>query len=481
MNCHKQGDLGNTSKYYERDRTDRVLVGDLIKIIMEVQLLYLLLITITTTITNFAGGELLLQMPLTINPVIQEVVTKRGTIVKLFSNLDSEFFSRLSPVDMVTSLERSLSHVMRNTVSGAVVLGVAAKSDGLTTEQLLYNPHNKWTVNVSITEIRAVLTTDEPHLYPLSDNITLRKLQDLGFRVLQHKYNISLENQAEMLHSSNASTFQAIEQDWINVVKYITVTKTNSLAKNYGVSVETLAEALNLTSSELHSVTLGELDKILLKDFRFLLSTTPATTTNSPTTNSLTTNSPTTNNPTTSTPTVPTKSPTPREISLPTSLHIGSETTEKSTQPSPKIVTAAGKPTEGKREGTTKINLALFVGVAAGLLLLLVASSSVWCLRRKRRNCSQNEKNDKKDGVKMNNLWLDKTENPVPPSPEERHQAEQLRFVRSASTSALGVDSRFKGLRYSTPRPSSSTFTSTSQVPISRNSFLYDHRKEIFV
>ncbi|CAB3983120.1 Hypothetical predicted protein [Paramuricea clavata] len=454
---------------------------------MEVQLLYLLLITITTTITNFAGGELLLQMPLTINPVIQEVITKRGTIVKLFSGLHPEFFSRLSPVDMVTSLERSLSHVMRNTVSGAVVLGVAARSDGLTTEQLLYNPHNKWTVNVSITEIRAVLKTDEQHLYPLSDNVTVRKLQELGFRVLQHKYNISLENQAEMLHSSNASTFQAIEQDWINVVKYITVTKTNSLAKNYGVSVETLAEALNLTSSELHSVTLGELDKILLKDFRFLLSTTPATTTNSPTTNSATTNSPTTNspttnNPTTSNPTIPTKSPTPRDISLPTSLHIGSETTEKSTQPSPKIVTSApGKPTEGKREGTTKINLALFVGVAAGLLLLLVASSSVWCLRRKRRNCSQNEKNNSKDGVKMNNIWLDKTENPVPPSPEERHQAEQLRFVRSASTSTLGMDSRFKGLRYSTPRPSSSTFTSTSQVPISRNSFLYDHRKEIFV
>ena len=457
---------------------------------MAVQLLYLLLITITTTITNFAGGELTLQMPLTINPVVQEVITKRGSILKLFYATNSEYYSRLSPVDMVISLDQSMSKVMRNTVTGAVVLGIAAKSNGLTADKLLYNPHNRWTVNVSSSEIRDVLTTDEQNLYPISDNITLSKLQSLGLRVLGHRYNISVENQTEALDSSNASTYRAVEQDWIDVIKYITTNKLTSLAEKYDVSIDTLAKAINLTSSKLFNVTLGQLDEILSKDLSFLVPTTPSThptkesTTPSPPTTTLpTTNPPTlTNSPTTRSPTVPTTSPTPPEITLPTSLHVGSSSTAKSTHPSNlKIVTTAeGKPTEDKSEGTTKINLALFVGVAVGLLLLFVASSSVWCFRRKRRNAAQSEKG--KSDMKLNNLWLDRIEQPSSPSPEEQHKAEQSRFVRSASTSTLGVDSRFKGLRYSAPRPSSMTFApSTNRVPISRNSFIYDHRKEIFV
>lgn len=410
----------------------------------------------------------MLQMPLSINPVVQEVITERGEILTLFYATNTEYFSKLSPVDMVISLEQSLSKVMRNTVSGAVVLGIAAKTNGLTTDKLLYNARNRWTVNVSLSEIRAVLTADEEYLYPISDNITLSKLQNLGLRVLGRKYNVSVENQMEALHSSNASTFRAVEQDWIDVVKYITKTKLVMLAEKYEVSVDILSKTLNLTSSELFNVTLGQLDGILAKDLHFLLSTNPPTT--RPTT---------TNPPTTRAPTVPATSPTPPEISLPTSQRVGSASTAKATHPI--MSTASGKPTEGKREGTTKINLALFVGVAVGLLLLFLASSSVWCFRRKRRNSTQNEKSSKND-VKLNNLWLDKSEQSFSPSPEEQHRAEQSRFVRSASTSALGVDSRFKGLRYSAPRPTSMSFApSTNRVPISRSSFIYDSRKEIFV
>lgn len=410
----------------------------------------------------------MLQMPLSINPVVQEVITERGEILTLFYATNTEYFSKLSPVDMVISLEQSLSKVMRNTVSGAVVLGIAAKTNGLTTDKLLYNARNRWTVNVSLSEIRAVLTADEEYLYPISDNITLSKLQNLGLRVLGRKYNVSVENQTEALHSSNASTFRAVEQDWIDVVKYITKTKLVMLAEKYDVSVDILAKTLNLTSSELFNVTLGQLDGILEKDLHFLLSTNPPTT--RPTT---------TNPPTTRAPTVPATSPTPPEISLPTSQRVGSASTAKATHPI--MSTASGKPTEGKSEGATKINLALFVGVAVGLLLLFLASSSVWCFRRKRRNSTQNEKSSKND-VKLNNLWLDKSEQSFSPSPEEQHRAEQSRFVRSASTSALGVDSRFKGLRYSAPRPTSMSFApSTNRVPISRSSFIYDSRKEIFV
>ena len=430
---------------------------------MAVQLLYLLLIIITSTITNLAGGELMLQMPLSINPVVQEVITERGEILTLFYATNTEYYSKLSPVDMVISLEQSLSKVMRNTVSGAVVLGIAAKNNGLTTDKLIYNARNRWTVNVSLSEIRAVLTADEEYLYPISDNITLSKLQNLGLRVLGRKYNVSVENQTDALHSSNAITFRAVEQDWIDVVKYITKTKLVMLAEKYDVNMDILAKTLNLTSSELFNVTLGQLDGILAKDLHFLLSTNP----------------PTTDPPTTRAPTVPTTSPTPPEISLPTSQRVGSASTAKATHPI--ISTASGKPTEGKSEGTTKINLALFVGVAVGLLLLFLASSSVWCFRRKRRDSTQNEKSSKND-VKLNNLWLDKSQQSVSRSPEEPYRAEQSRFVRSASTSALGVDSRFKGLRYSAPRPTSMSFApSTNRVPISRSSFIYDSRKEIFV
>ena len=81
----------------------------------------------------------------------------------------------------------------------------------------------------------------------------------------------------------------------------------------------------------------------------------------------------------------------------------------------------------------------------------------------------------------MNHLWMDKAESSIPSSPEPQHATDQFKFVRSSSASTLAVDSRFKGLRYSTPRPSSSTFTSNPHIPITRNSFIYDRRKEIFV
>lgn len=428
--------------------------------------------TITTTFTNFAAGEHTLQMPLTFNPVLQNLITKRGTIVQLFSSQNPDFYSRLSPADMVISLKQRVSGVMRRTVSGAVVLGIAAKSDGLTTKQLIYNQHNKWTVNVSSREILTVLTSDERHIYPFSDNITLTKLQNLGFRVLQNKYNISLENQAKMLYSSNATTFQSIQQDWIKVVNYITTSTLNKLAINYGVNVKIISQALNLSSSELHKLTLGQLDEILLKDLSFLIpTTTPDTTTNTPMTGKSTT----------SIPRATTKAAplTPPMINLPTS-HVNRRT-EKSTHAG-SDTTVLTEPTKGNSERGTTSNLALFVGVAAGLLLLLVASSSVWCFRRKRRNSLCKDQNSNKNDINMSNLRMDKTDNTVnSASPEEHYKREQLRFVRSVSMSTIGVDSRFKGFKCNSPRSSSTSFTSSSQVPFTRNSFHYDYRKEIFV
>ena len=463
------------------------LVGGLIKIIMKIQLFYLILITITTTITHFVGGELHLQMPLTINPVVQEVVTERGSIVRFFSGLNSEFYGRLSAVDMVVQLGQGLTQVMRNSVKGAVVLGEAARSDGLRTDQLLYNPRNKWTVNISLTDIRQVLTTSEQHLYPIADNITLSLLQDLGIRVLERKYNLSLGDQTELLHSSNSSTFQAIEQDWINVVMFIAKRKIKELANKHGLEIETLAKALNVSLGEVYNVTLEELDQILLKEFDFYVSTTPKTTTSRPTTTapSASTSSPSppteAHTTTTKAPTTQTEpqSPPSKNPTLPT---VRSQATGKPTWRNPDITTAtaAGEPTEGNSEATKK-NLVLFIGVSAGLLLLLLASSSVWCFRRKRRNSPEKDKSKNTNSVNMNNLWLDKPDGSILSSPEEIREIEHRRFVRSVSASTLGVDSRFKGLKYNTPRPSSTTFASTTKIPISRNSFIYDSRKEIFV
>ena len=141
------------------------VAGDeqLITMRMAVQLLQVILITTTTiTITNLAYGELFVKMPLTINPIVQDAITGRNIVVQRLYPIDPAFFSRLTPADIVMTLNNvQLLFVMRSTIAGALVLGAAAKSAGLKATQLNYNPSNKWTVNISLTDIESVLNASE--------------------------------------------------------------------------------------------------------------------------------------------------------------------------------------------------------------------------------------------------------------------------------------------------------------------------------
>ena len=142
------------------------------------------------------------------------------------------------------------------------------------------------------------------------------------------------------------------------------------------------------------------------------------------------------------------------------------------------MTTEVDRPTDGSSTGgKDSINLALFVGAPGALLLLLVGSLALWCLKRKRRGSGNStkkkkeKKNNKNDNVKMNNFWVEKNDAEVPPISET--------FVRRLS-GINGLDSRFKGLKYV---PTSASFAPEPPPnPISpRIDFQNDYRREIFV
>lgn len=460
---------------------------------MVVHLLQLILL-ITTTITNVACGELFVKMPLTINPVVQDAITGRNVVVKRFYPSDPTFYSRLTPADMVMKLNNiDLTFVMQKTIAGAVVLGVLAKSSGLETKQLNYNPSNKWTVNISLTDIDSVLNASEKHLLPLADNITLVALQNLGLRVLEKQFNVSLGRVSKSLYNSTARTFQSIQEDWIRVVKFITKTNLDRLAGKYQISVSTLADALKLSTSELYDMTLEQLAELLATKFEYVKGSlkvvTTAATSTVETTPDVTTPVQTTNQiPTTTLTQSTTKAAgQPSTVSRPAATTIdGAVSTVSSDGNSIGIssTTEVDRPTEGSSAGKKdSINWALYVGVPAALLLLLVGSLALWYLKRKRRgagNSTKKKKNEKKNNnsdIKMNNFWVEKNDAEVLPIRDETRQ--QTQSVRRLS-GTNGLDSRFIGLKYI---PTSGTFApeppSTTINP--RIDFQYDYRQEIFV
>lgn len=464
-------------------------ISSLITIRMALHLLELVLITITTTITNIACGELFLKMPLTINPVAQDIITERNpSIWKHVYGQDPVFFSRFTPADIVIQLNHSLAFVMRSTIVGALVLGAASKSAGLQTDHLKYQADNKWTVNVSLTDIKSVLNETEKYLLPLSDDITVTALQKFGLRVLEKRFNVSLGKIAKPLHLSTAVNFQSIQNDWIQVVKFITKINVNRLAAKYQVSVTTLAGALNLTLSQLYGMNLNQLDELLSKKFQFVkgsfevivptLMTSTVETTLRATTQTQTSpeEKSTVSGPSTESSTTPTQSLTTSAANQFTdkTIALSFSSTSSSLKTS-----GVARPTNDSSSGTTTTNLALFVGVAVGLLLLLVASSTVWCFKRKRRTPVNNEKKkpNNNDNIKMNNFWVEKSDSEPASTQDEPRQ--EVCFLRSPSGSTTGFDSRFKGLYVSR----SSTFI--PDVP--RNminsipDFENDTRREIFV
>lgn len=481
-------------------------------------------------------------MPLTINPVVQDSITVRREIVSRFFSTDPIFFSRLTPADIVMNLNNSLSFVMRKNIVGAVVLGVAAKVAGLQVAKLRYQPDNKWTVNVSLTDIQGVLTEAEKHLLPLSDNITLNALQKLGLRVLQRRYNVSLGNISESLYTSTAMTFQSIQDDWIQVVKFITETNVNRLAARYRVSVSAFAQAFNVTSNELYAMTLDQLDGLLSTRFTLvrgslkIISPTvvsssiteaqsisdnlktitlaskerksPITFVSTELTDIRTqatsmeetssTTYPTTfrgTNPsstisTTVRPSLPTLPVTTivgnlltdRAISLyPTKdSNISSNPSSKRKSSGTLTTSEVVRPTKGTSVGEKDVKkLALLVGVPAALLLLLVASSTVWCLSRKRRYSGDGKNKKNNNDIKIDNFWIEKNDGELATRQDEPGQEEQIHFMRSPGAYA-GFDSRFKGIKYV---PTSSTFDSDAPLRItkSRNDFENDSHQEIFV
>lgn len=460
------------------------VAGDeqLITMRMAVQLLQVILITTTTiTITNLAYGELFVKMPLTINPIVQDAITGRNIVVQRLYPIDPAFFSRLTPADIVMTLNNvQLLFVMRSTIAGALVLGAAAKSAGLKATQLNYNPSNKWTVNISLTDIESVLNASEKHLLPLSDNITLIALQNLGLRVLEKQFNVSLGRVSKSLSNSTARTFQSIQEDWIRVVKFITKTNVDRLAGKYEISVSALADALNSSASELYDMTLEQLAELLATKFEYVkgslkvLVPTVATSTVQ-TTSDTTTPLQTTNEiPTTSLQETTQTQSTTKVSGEPSTVSRSAATTIGGNQ----MTTEVDRPTDGSSTGgKDSINLALFVGAPGALLLLLVGSLALWCLKRKRRGSGNStkkkkeKKNNKNDNVKMNNFWVEKNDAEVPPISET--------FVRRLS-GINGLDSRFKGLKYV---PTSASFAPEPPPnPISpRIDFQNDYRREIFV
>ena len=222
----------------------------------------------------------------------------------------------------------------------------------------------------------------------------------MGLYVLQRRYNVLFRKISESLFLPTSMTYQSIQDDWIRVVKFITGTNVDRLARKHQVSVSALAKALNFTSRELYAMTLDQLDGVLSTRFvlsRGSLKVVVPTVGSSNITNIKTT-------------LVSQQGTTPESY--------GTSHTSKEVK--------ASRTVEAKHiRGNDTKKLALLGSLPAGLLLLLVATSTFWCIRGKRRHSA--EKND----IKTINFMIETRSGKLLPRQDDVGQEEQFKLMIS--------------------------------------------------
>ena len=201
-----------------------------------------------------------LQLPITINPLVQDSI-QRDDLTGGLIYVHGTFFENVTFNDIVKNLNYKPSHQLKKNLQSLVVLGLAAQANGLTVEQFEFIQASKWTIIISVEELANVSNNIT---LPLNDKMPLIIIQEAMFRVLEKKFNFKTEEIAERLNTTKEEIYAFLEPGWIKVVNFITQKNILALSTNYTIPPFYIAEALNMSLSELYNSTLPQLEDILV-------------------------------------------------------------------------------------------------------------------------------------------------------------------------------------------------------------------------
>ena len=201
-----------------------------------------------------------LQLPITINALVQDSI-QRGDLADGLIHVHGAFFENVTFNDIVKNLHHKPSHQLKKNFQSLVVLGLAAQANGLTVEQYEFIQTSTWTIIMSAEELANV---SKNITLPLNDKMPLIIIQEAMFKVLEKKFNFKTEEVAERLNTTKDEIYAFLEPGWIKVVNFISEKNILALSTNYTISPFYIAEALNMSLSELYNSTLPQLEDILL-------------------------------------------------------------------------------------------------------------------------------------------------------------------------------------------------------------------------
>ena len=204
---------------------------------------------------------------MTINPLIQDAI-QRSVLTNGFIKLHRTFYENLTFSDIVKNLDYKPSAQLNKTLDGLAVLGLAAMFNGLTVEQFEFTQTSKWAIIMSVEELANV--SNNITLPLLSERIRLSEVQKAMFKILEKRFNFKTEEIAERLNAKIDEIYTFLEPGWIKVVNFITEKNILALSTNYSIPSFYIAEALNMSLSELHNSTLPQLEDILVNKINII-------------------------------------------------------------------------------------------------------------------------------------------------------------------------------------------------------------------
>ena len=221
---------------------------------------YVFIFLVTLAGCGETASNTTLQLPITINPVFQDGI-QRGNITNLFFDKRA-ILKDITFNDVVKSLNFSARVIQLNkTFEAFTLLSLAAEAHGLTVDKLEFINASKWTIVMSAEELASV---SNKITLPLHDKMRLLTFQEAMYKILEKRFNFKTEEISERLNTTKNEIYAFLEPGWIRVVNFITEKNILALSKNYTIPPFYIAEALNMTLSELYHSTLPQLEYILM-------------------------------------------------------------------------------------------------------------------------------------------------------------------------------------------------------------------------
>ncbi|CAB4043580.1 Hypothetical predicted protein, partial [Paramuricea clavata] len=205
-----------------------------------------------------------LHLPLTINRLIQDAI-QRDPLMDAYIQLNKTFFDHATFSDIVNSLDQKPLPQLKKSLTGVIIVGLAAIAHGLTVDKFLQP--SKWTIIMSVEELANVSNNIT---LPLNDKVVLITIQEAMFNVLEKRFNFKTEEIAEHLNTTKDEVYAFLEPGWIKVVNFITKKNILALSRNYTIPPFYIAEALNMSLPELYNSTLPQLEDILVNKINII-------------------------------------------------------------------------------------------------------------------------------------------------------------------------------------------------------------------